>query len=652
MRGRVWLWLLFPLVILALLLAIFWNWDWFIPFVDSRASATIGRTVSIQHLGVRLGRTIIVTARGLTIGNPQNFPSDALPLAHIDELRVSVAVGDFIRHRTIALTRIVLDHPSIAARELPDRRNNYTLHIASGNTHTPKLKLGALIINDGTASVIMPSYKTNFVLTAQTRLAPPDSRLFSGGEIVAAIQGTYAAAPITGHFIGGALLSLRTRSVPYPIDLQLQNGSTQVRLVGTLDDPQHLSGAHLHLSFSGQSMADLYPLTGLPSPETPPFLLTGHLDVSSSAIRFTDFYGHLGSSDLEGTAAELLTSPRPFVTADIRSHRVDLSDFAGALGGVPGRVTTPGQSKAARARVEAANARPTLLPHSKFNLPAIKSLDADVRYHGERIINRNVPLDDVVAHLVIKNGRMTVDPLNFAVGTGTIASNFEVAPVPGGLHAKGDIDFQRLPLSRLMEATHRFAGNGTIGGSAYIAGTGNSVAQILGHGDGHAMLFLQNGGSVSALLVDVIGLQMGDALLSALGVPVKTQIDCLVADFALTDGLVETKAFLIATKAANILGTGTVNLANEQLAIQLRTQATHFSIGSLSTPLNISGSLKDPHVMPAAGPLAARAGPAVALGALFPPLALLPTIRLGLGDKNACIDTIASIRRGAPHNPG
>jgi AsmA family protein len=145
---------------------------------------------------------------------------------------------------------------------------------------------------------------------------------------------------------------------------------------------------------------------------------------------------------------------------------------------------------------------------------------------------------------------------------------------------------------------------------------------------------------------------MGDALLSALGVPVKTQIDCLVADFALTDGLVETKAFLIATKAANILGTGTVNLANERLAIQLRTQATHFSIGSLSTPLNISGSLKDPHVMPAAGPLAARAGPAVALGALFPPLALLPTIRLGLGDKNACIDTIASIRRGAPHNPG
>ena len=255
-------------------------------------------------------------------------------------------------------------------------------------------------------------------------------------------------------------------------------------------------------------------------------------------------------------------------------------------------------------------------------------------------------------HLVVKNGRITIDPLNFAVGTGTIASNFELDPVAGGLRTKANIDFHRLQLSRLMAATHTFAGNGTIGGSAYLTGTGNSVAQILGGGDGHATLFLQNGGSVSALLVDLVGLQVGDAVLSALGVPVKTQINCLIADFTLTNGMVDTKTFLIATKAANILGTGTVNLANEQLALQLRTQATHFSIGSLSTPINISGHLKNPNVLPAPGPLAARAGPAVALGVLFPPLALLPTIRLGLGDKNACADTITSINQGHPHNPG
>ena len=163
-----------------------------------------------------------------------------------------------------------------------------------------------------------------------------------------------------------------------------------------------------------------------------------------------------------------------------------------------------------------------LLPDTKVSLPEINAANVDLRYRGEKIINRDVPLDNVVVHLTIVNGRITVDPLNFAVGTGTIASDIVLNPVGGVLHAKANIDFRQLQLARLMAATHTFAGDGTVGGSAYLAGTGNSVAEILGHGNGHASFYLQNGADVSALLVDLAGLQVGDAILSALGIPVKT----------------------------------------------------------------------------------------------------------------------------------
>jgi uncharacterized protein involved in outer membrane biogenesis len=162
---------------------------------------------------------------------------------------------------------------------------------------------------------------------------------------------------------------------------------------------------------------------------------------------------------------------------------------------------------------------------------------------------------------------------------------------------------------------------------------------------------MNQGGDVSALLVDLAGLQVGDAVLSALGVPNKTKIQCLVSDFTLKDGQVNTNALLLATSEANILGAGTVDLTQEKLNLALRTEATHFSIGSLSTPINITGTLKNPSVLPAAGPLAARAVPAIGLGVLFPPLALIPTIRLGLGDKNACNDTLQSLYAGRPENP-
>jgi AsmA family protein len=650
MRGTLWLKILFPLVVIVLLLVIFWNWDWFIPFVDARASASLGRQVTIQHLHVGLGRTTTVTATGISIANPSGFPKDEPQLASIDRLLVDVDVLDYIEHRTVSLTRIEVDHPVANIRQLPDGTGNYTLNATNSSGGKPP-KLGELIINNGTATVIMPRLKTNLSLTIQTRPAPPNAKLFTGGEIVADAHGTYANAPITGQFIGGALLSLRDPSVPYPVDLHIQNGTTLASLTGTIEDPGNFAGARLRLSLSGQSLADLYQLTGVPIPETPPFKLTGDLHYAKNTFRFENFAGRVGSSDLEGTITEAPGSPRRLVTANLSSHRVDLTDLAGFLGGTPGKTTTPGQTAATREKVEAANARGNLLPTTKFNLPAINGTNVDLRYRGEHIINRDVPLDNLVAHVTIINGRVTADPLNFAVGTGAIISNFDLNPVNGVLHVKGNIDFRRLQLSRLMAATHTFAGDGTVGGSAYITGTGNSLAEILGGGNGHATLFMQHGADISALMVDLAGLQMGDAILSALGVPVKTNVECMVSDFSLANGLVDTRTFLLATKAANILGSGTVNLATEKVDLSLRTQATHFSIGSLSTPINIGGTLKNPSVMPAAGPLAARAAPAAVLGILFPPLALLPTIRLGLGDKNACADAITALNQGNPHNP-
>jgi uncharacterized protein involved in outer membrane biogenesis len=634
-------------VVVLLLLIMFWNWDWFRPVVEEQASSALGRKVTMTHFGVRLGRITSVSATGIVIANPDGFV-DPTPFVAVDRLQVDVDVLAYIKRQMLKLTRIEIDHPVVNAKQLPGGGNNYTLKMKSGGGGKPP-ELGQLAINNGQAHVVMPSLKTDFQLAIQTRDAPAGDKLFTGGEIVVDAKGTYAAAPITGRFIGGALLSLRDAAAPYPVDLHLVNGTTKASLVGTIQDPAHFAGADLRLSFSGQDMANLYQLTGVPIPATPPFSLTGRLNYSKQKIIFSDIAGKVGSSDLEGTITETPAADansRRQVTADLQSRQVDLTDLAGFLGGTPGKTTTPGQDAATKAKLAKANASPNLLPDTKINLPKINAANIDLRYKGAHIINKNVPFDNLVVHLVIDNGRITINPLNFAVGTGTIASDIDLNPVDNVLHTTANIDFRRLQLARLMKATGAFAGNGTVGGAAHLTGTGNSVAAILGNGDGKLQLFMAQGGDISALLVDLAGLQAGDAILSALGIPDKTQIQCLVSDFTLTNGVVNTNALLLATSEANILGRGTVNLQNEKLDLAMRTEATHFSIGSLSTPINIGGTLKHPSVLPAPGPLAAKIGGATTLGFLFPPLALIPTIRLGLGDKNACADTLAAVNAG------
>lgn len=639
-KRNLWIRLILPPVILILLLFFFWNWDWFIPLAQSRASAALGRPVTIEHLHVHLGRTIIIRADNITAENPSGFPANEPPLAHIDGLQLNIITADL---PSLTIPLIAIEHPVFNLRQAGSA-NNYTIPASAPSSGTPP-RLGRLVINQGEASVILPSYKTNFALLIQTRAAPADSKLFTGGEITVDAKGTYAGAPVTGHLSGGALLTLRDSSIPYPIALHAQNGTTTIHLAGTLNDPAHLAGADLRLSFAGQNMADLYQLTGVPIPDTPPFSLTGQVRYADNAFRLENLQGRVGSSDLEGSIAESPGTPRRTIKADLTSNRVDLTDLAGFLGGAPGNKNTPGQNEATRAKVAEATASPRLLPDTPINLSKINIADVDVHYRGAHIINKNTPLDNLTVHLIIQNGRITADPLDFAVGTGTIASTFELTPENNVLHARANIDFRHLQLSHILSSTAGFAGDGTVGGGAQITGTGNSVATILGYGDGHASLFLQHGGDVSALMVDLAGLEGGDAILSALGIPVKTPIHCMVTDFTLTHGQLTTNALLLATRENNILGNGTADLATEQLNMHIWTEATHISIGSLSTPININGTLKHPSVLPAPGPLIGRLGGAIGLGIIFPPLAILPTIRLGLGDKNACEDTILALHQ-------
>src|SRR5438270_852980 len=193
-----------------------------------------------------------------------------------------------------------------------------------------------------------------------------------------------------------------------------------------------------------------------------------------------------------------------------------------------------------------------------------------------------------------------------------------------------------------MAANHTFGCAGSIGGHIDIVTSGNSLAKMLGNGDGGARL-LMIGGDLSALLVDLSGLEFGNALLSALGFPQRTPVECMIADFSLQKGLLNTRTLLLVTKEANVHGTGSVNLRSETIDYRLNTEAAHFSIGSLHTPINIKGPLKSPSIRPEIGGLAVRGGIAAALAAVMPPAAILATIEFGKDESRECAARIASI---------
>ena len=667
-RRHIGLWVLGTFVVAIVAVVALWDWDWFLPIVDRQASSVIGRKTMAEHLHVHLGRVTTVTLDDVVIANADGFDASK-PFAHADKLTVLLDVMAYIHSREIVIPSITVDKPVVEVDQRADKTANWPTGSGSSEPTGKKAdpndgpKIGNLVITDGHAHVAMVPLKANFDLGVSTKegdgsASTPDKQ---AGQIVVDAKGTYAAQPIVGELIAGALLSLRDTAHPYPIDLHLANGPTKVALTGTVANPLNFAGANLKLEFTGPNMGLLTPLTGVPIPETPAYSIAGKLDYEDQKVKFTGFTGRLGNSDLNGDIFVDPTQAKPFVEANLNSRRVDLADLGGFIGETPGRkgeVQSP-QQKAELVHKEASD---RVLPNTPVNLPKLNAANVKLRYKGEHILGRSVPLDNIVADIDITDGRVQVHPLSFAVGTGQISLAADLKPEGKDVAADIGVQFRRVDLARLLSATHLVEGAGTMSGSAKLVSTGDSLATLLGRGNGDLRLGM-SGGNLSALLVDIAGLEFGNALLSALGVPQKANLQCFAADFSLTHGLLATKTLILDTSEARVQGTGDVNFADEAIDYKLKTNSKHFSIGTLSTPIDITGHLKSPSIRPEIGPLALKGGAAVGLGILFPPAALLPTIQFGTGEDGACqaaeapaasstaaTTRVAPVQAAAPHS--
>jgi uncharacterized protein involved in outer membrane biogenesis len=675
-----------------LLLVLLFRWDWLIPMVESRASAALGRPVTIAHLHVRLRRVPEITLTDLRIANPDGFPTDP-PFALVPRSVISVEAWPLIREGRLVVPSVTLHQPAFELLGKEDGTNNYSFDaLAGGSGGGAQIRRVSIV--EGRSHVALEALEADFNLQIATQ--EPEGQ---DPTITLRAEGTYAAQPITGELVGGALLALQDATRPWPVRVQLANGPTQVTLEGTVQEPLALRGADLRLTLAGPDMKLLMPLTGVPIPTTPAYRVAGRLDFEEGRARFHELQGTVGRTDLGGEivvapaaarpATEVplapaarpappqrtanrqapqpapeprpavtqapppgpapnrrntpqttvpadrrpeSTRPRPEVTANLRSRRVDLTDLAGFIGGDP----QAGQT----------NARPgRTLPDAPISLPRIRAANIHMVYEGQRIEGRSMPLDNLHVEMDIIDGVVTLHPLRFGVGEGRISAQATLTPQEdGALRTEAQVEFQRLDVSRLLGVTGVAQGQGTLGGRAQLTSSGKSLAELLARGDGAVTLSMA-GGNVSALLVDLAGLRLGNAIFSALGLPDRTRIECFVADLGLQRGVLNSRTVLLDTEDVLITGTGNVSLARERLDVQLHTDSKGITIAALPTSINITGSFADPSIAPDVTELGIRGGLAAALGFVAVPLAILPTIQFGIGDDPRCRNLAAQAGR-------
>ena len=444
-------------------------------------------------------------------------------------------------------------------------------------------------------------------------------------------EGTYSGMPLKAKGHAGQVLAIRDVNTPFPINAEIKIGDTAATLEGTLTGLVGFKGIDLKIKqLSGKTMEDLYWIIGLALPDSSPYKLSGRLLRTDGMWRFENFAGKVGESDLAGTLQVDTGGERPYMHGDLVSKVLNFADLGPLVG-----TNQPREGGG-------------VLPDAPFNVERWESLDSDIRLRAGTIKRpEQLPIEKLSTHWQLRDKVLSLDPLEFGIAGGKLAGTIKVDgnrdPVRGSINMR----VRQLQLAKLFPTVKQAQGSiGDLNGLVELTGTGASVGELLGSSNGKIGIYM-DGGKISRFMMELIALQLWDAARIKLKGDEEIDIRCAIADFGVKGGVAQANAFVFDTAVVNVGGSGTINLKNEEMDLQLKPEPKDRGIGSLRTPLHVKGTFGHPNVGPDMGKLVIRGAGTIAMGILNPLLAIIPLIEEGKGKDSPCGELIAQATKSA-----
>ncbi|RXZ32403.1 AsmA family protein [Oxalobacteraceae bacterium CAVE-383] len=651
---KILMWTVLSLLVLIVVLVVFlltFDWNRAKPYINRRVSEATGRVFEIRgNLALHWQRPAEGPAASTYSGWRRLVP---WPRLSADDIQLSnpgwAKTGPQmvqLTHVTFSLSPLPLLAKTVVVPELEadglalalergtdpaQAPNNWTFKKDDNTPSTWRFALQRLILKQAQVHYLDPLIKLDMHAGVNT-LADNNPQ---GYGLEFKLDGSYNKAPVTGGGKAGGILSLENPDAVYPIQADIKLGKNAIGVEGRITKPTAVTAIDLQLSLAGASMANLYPLTGVLLPDTPPYATKGHLigkldQAGGDDWTYENFTGKVGDSDIAGTLEYLRRQPRPLLRGKLVSAQLRLADLGPLV---------KADSNASKANRGAAQVQPAgkVLPAEPFDTKSWGVLDADIDFTGRKIIrDASLPIQDMHAVLHLENSMLSLTPLNFGVAGGNMTSNITLDGGATPIKAEMKMAARHLKIKQLFPKLESMqASFGEVNGDVSLSGVGNSVGALLGTSNGEIKAVVSKG-SVSKFILEAAGLNIANAAFVKIFGDKQVQMNCLAADFAVTDGLMQTRSFVMDTSDAVVNVSGDINLAKELLALDIRPKSKGLRVISLRTPLYAKGTFKNPDIGLYKGMIALKAGAAAGLAAVAPLAALAPLINIGRTEDTDC----------------
>jgi uncharacterized protein involved in outer membrane biogenesis len=638
--------LILLLIVLGVALAPSSFWRWLIIHEVSRAT---GRPASIDgevklHL---FSPNPELQVQGFALSNaPWARPKN---MVAIKRFEATVSLKSLLRFHPI-FPRVAIDSPAIDLERDASGRANWDFSRPgtrkSRQNHSAPLHIPViqdLSLTHGTLTARDRIRK----LTFEGRVSVEENRNTSDNHALKLRgSGTLNGKPFELNLNGEPLIGVQP-SQPYAFEAAVAAADIKLNTHVTISRPFDLAALQAKFHLSGSDLADVYYLTGLALPNTPPYDVSGTLVRDHLTFRVDDFQGKLGSSDVAGKLGIDTGHERPKLSAILASKQLNLADLAAPLG----TEATPDRKSntLARPTTPVAAAPPALLlPDADLQIERVRGMDADVQFDAASVSASKMPMKKVHFHLNLDNGKITLDPLAFQLPQGEFSGM--VAIDAQGATPKTNIDMKlsNVDLAQFKPKSGKGAPlEGQLLGRIKLQGSGTSVHKTAENADGDITLVIPRG-EMREAFAELTGIDLARGLGLILTKNERnTAVRCGVASFKAAGGELTATTLIIDTTHVLVTGQGDVNLKTEALDLSLRGQPKEARMLRLRTPITLRGSLLQPKIGVQPGKLAAQTGAAVALGALLTPVAaVLAFVDGGLAKDANCAAFIGQAEQG------
>ena len=404
-----------------------------------------------------------------------------------------------------------------------------------------------------------------------------------GDSMLVKLEAVYnkLAVKVNGTF--GSLEQLM-QDKPYQLDATINAGKAEMLVKGNVDHPASFKGINLNVSFKAETLQDFNQFTKGKLPGVGPLLLTGSLSDGEGKYYLKSLQVHVGKSDLSGDVSVALSEERPAIAARLDSQRIDLTPFEGEE-----------KKKEKKARL-----------FSKEPLPiqVLGSVDLDLIAKVKEIISSNAVLKDIELALKLDKGKLSLDPFKARIADGDLLVKVGLSPDKNAMRLVSDIRVKNMMLGSLPKLKkdkliEEGKTNITINGK----GRGRSVSEIMSGLNGKLLIEVGKG-KIQNRLIGFAGADLITKTFSMVNPLSKeekvTVLECGIINFNIKNGLASAdKQIAFETEKMTAVGSGTINLKNEELDLGLRPyprEGIGINAGKFTQVARLRGTLANPKI--------------------------------------------------------